>query len=216
MPACSAAHPSSDPTRSPALRRALLGSAALLLAIGTVGCASLNELPSEVSSYGSWPAGRAPGSYRIERLPSQAARPEAQAGLERAAAAALAEAGFRPAAEGAAADVVVQLGARVSRESRSPWDDPLWWHAWGPRWNNMVWAQPGWAWRAQWERTDYRREVALLLRDRATGEALYEVRARNEGATAGGDEVVAALFSAAMKDFPQAQPEPHTVSVPVR
>ena len=197
-------------------RAALLGGTALLLALGGVGCASLNQIHSEVSSYGSWPAGRSPGSYRIERLPSQAAKPAAQSDLERAAAAALAEAGFRPAAEGSAADVVVQVGARVSRESRLPWDDPLWWHAWGPRWNSMLWAQPGWAWRAQWERTDYQREVALLLRDRASGEALYEARARSEGVSAGGDEVLAAMFSAALKDFPRAVPEPHSVSVPVR
>ena len=44
---------------------ALLGTAAL------AGCAGLNTVSGEVSSFGGWPAGRAPGSYSFERLPSQ-------------------------------------------------------------------------------------------------------------------------------------------------
>ena len=45
----------------------------LLLAL-LAGCAAMRSLSTEVSSYGEWPAGRQPGSYAFERLPSQQAR----------------------------------------------------------------------------------------------------------------------------------------------
>ena len=43
----------------------------LIAAASLAGCASLNSLTSEVSSYSQWPADRKPGSYAFERLPSQ-------------------------------------------------------------------------------------------------------------------------------------------------
>ena len=59
----------------------------------------------------------------------------------------------------------------------------------------------------------YEREVGLLLRDRASGQALYEARASHDGATRGDDALIAALFEAALSDFPKANPQPHHVPV---
>jgi Domain of unknown function (DUF4136) len=129
-------------TRRPLLI-ALLGS----LALG--GCAGLNTVSGEVSSFGGWPAGRAPGSYGFERLPSQQQDPEEQARLERMAAAALQAKGFQPATAGAKPDVVVQVGARISRQAHSPWDDPLWWRfgvGVGPRWHGPWYGWSSWRW----------------------------------------------------------------------
>jgi Domain of unknown function (DUF4136) len=203
---------------SPAARRGSRGLAAGLaaLSLGLAGCASLNTVHTEVSTFGSWPAGRSPGSFAIERLPSQQALGDDQAALEAGAAAALQRAGFQPASAGTAADVTVQIGARISRESRGPWDDPLWWHAWGPRWHQIAWYQPGWAWRSQLDRPEYRREVAVLIRDRASGQAVYEARARTDGVSRGGQEILDAMFAAALQNFPQVRPEPHDVPVALR
>jgi Domain of unknown function (DUF4136) len=199
-------------------RFALSAALATLLA----GCAALNTITSEVSTYGEWPADRAPGTYVIERLPSQqtAASAKEQAPLEDGARKALEAAGFRPAADKAAADVVVQIGARVTRFDRSPWDDPLWWGFYGPRWAGPAWVGPGpspfWSWRTRTfpaDRTDYLREVGVLVRDRASGQPLYEARARTDGITNGGTPVLNAMFTAALKEFPKVQNEPHDVSV---
>ena len=48
--------------------------------LALAGCASLNVLDAEVSSFSRWPAGRAPATYAFERLPSQQANPQAAAG----------------------------------------------------------------------------------------------------------------------------------------
>ena len=48
---------------------------------------------------------------------------------------------------------------------------------------------------------------------KASGQPLYEARARTDGITAGGPQVIAAMFSAALKDFPKVQNEPHAVDI---
>ncbi|MDH5541307.1 MAG: DUF4136 domain-containing protein, partial [Rhizobacter sp.] len=97
-------------------RRVLLQSLAAGLALALLGgCASLNTVRSEVVTYGAWPAERKPGRYAFERLPSQQANAVRQAELEAAAARALAAAGFTAAPDAAQADVIVQIGARISR-----------------------------------------------------------------------------------------------------
>jgi hypothetical protein len=193
--------------------RSILAALMVVAAAGVaVACASFNTLNAEVASYGSWPLERKPGSYAFERLPSQQARADAQQRLEDAAHAALAAAGFVSAAPGATPDVLVQVGARITRYERSPWDDPLWWRGgfgfWHPR--PFAGPYPGW-YRNQPPRYD--REVALLLRDRSTGAPLYEARASSEGSTSGGDEMLSAMFKAAMGDFPQSGSVPHTITV---
>ena len=187
-------------------RRSLLTAAALASVAALGGCAALNTVTSEVATYGDWPSGRAPGRYAFERLPSQNARAERQAELEGAATQALQGAGFKLAASAAEADVIVQIGARVSRTELSPWDDPLWWRWGGGYWRNPAWRSPsrlGYSanFNAGWY-TRYERSVGVLLRDRASGTPLYEAHAQTDGSSAGDNALLAAMFAAALKDFP--------------
>lgn len=188
-------------------------AAVALAALG--GCAALNSVTSDVSSYGTWPAGRAPGSYAFERLPSQAARPEQQQALEDAARGAIEQAGFRPAPDAAKADVTVQVGARVSRYETSPWDDPLWWN-FGMGYGRFGGWRPGFGLSYRYDNPRYEREVAVLIRDRASGAPLYESRAVNDGLSSGDPELLSAMFEAALKDFPTPAVSPRRVTIPGR
>jgi len=186
-------------------------TAAALAATLLAGCAALNTMPAEISTWGDWPADRKPGRYAFDRLPSQAAQPEAAARLEDAARAALEAAGFSTAAPGDKPDVLVQVAARNSRADLDIWADPLWWRGgWLP--GRRVWVEPLW-WPDLHARTRYEREVALLLRDAESGKPLYEARASNEGANAGGSALQQALFRAALADFPRTGPNPRQVTV---
>ncbi|MEZ5620261.1 MAG: DUF4136 domain-containing protein [Burkholderiaceae bacterium] len=194
-------------------RRTMLAAAmaAALAATLLAGCAALNTMPAEISTWGDWPADRKPGRYAFDRLPSQAAQPEAAARLEDAARAALEAAGFSTAAPGDKPDVLVQVAARNSRADLDIWADPLWWRGgWMP--GRRVWVEPLW-WPELHARTRYEREVALLLRDAESGKPLYEARASNEGANAGGSALQQALFRAALADFPRTGPNPRQVTV---
>lgn len=208
-----------SPVRLPA-PLSLLASL-LVIGVGLSGCASFNSVSSEVSTYGEWPAERPAGRYVIERLPSQQAQPKDQDDLEQSAMKALAGAGFAPAPDKASADVIVQIGGRVTRFQAAAWDDPLWWPAYGPfapRWyGGGFWGRP---YSPIWgpmgprsERPEFMREVGVLIRDRATGTPLYEARARNDGITNGGYPVLGAMFAAALKDFPRVKNEPHDVQI---
>ncbi len=199
-----------------ATRRLLLASLCALMG----ACAAMHSLHTEVSTWGEWPAGRAPGRYAIERLPSQQARSAEIEPLERALAPALAKAGFVPATDAATAEVLVQVGLRESRADRWPWDDPAWWGVagWGPGWafrRPTPWLAPRFALPpepARWER-----EVAVLIRDRASGKPLYEARASAEGLSGSraSPAVVGALFAAALADFPHTGVNPRPVLVPL-
>ena len=201
-------------------RRLVLTSLSAAAALALAGCAGPYTVSADVSSYGSWPADRKPGSYAFDRLPSQQQSEEAakrQNTLEEAAKVALEKAGFKPAADAKTADVLVTRGARVTAYDPVPWDDPLWWRWRGrmfsPRYGYAAgWG--GWGWRQDpfFDRR-YDRAVAVLMRDRASGEALCETHASNEGTTMGSEAVIANLFSAALAEFPKVNPKSHRVSV---
>ena len=196
-------------------RRIALAIPAALAAAALAGCAGMYTVTSDVSSYGQWPAGRAPGTYAFERLPSQQANAEQQTQLEEAAKGALEKAGFTAAPDAKSADVTVQIGARVTRYDYAPWDDPFWFHGgyWGRRGFR---GGPYWGFGATYgATTQYDREVAVLLRDRKSGAPLYETRAQSEGGYSGRPELLAAMFEAALKDFPTPAISPRRVSVPV-
>jgi hypothetical protein len=205
-------------------RRTLITAAgtsagALALTLLT-GCATLQQLPVDVSSFGDWPAARDAahrGSYAFERLPSQQApqQAELQQLLEDAASRALAQAGFAPVAAGAEPELIVQLGARVSRTDRSPWDDPLWWPGGFGVWRHGYWRGPYWGASLRWESPRYEREVAVLVRERASGKPLFEARASSEGLQSGPDGVLKPMFDAALFDFPRTGVNPRTVTVPL-
>ncbi len=180
--------------------------ALVLLAAALGGCAS-THLDASVHSVGNWPAGRAPGSFAFERLPSQAEQAGRQDELEAAALPALQQAGFRR-AEGEPVDVRVQLAARTMQGQAMSADPfyygPFWGGAglWGGRWYGPGWGYgAGWGYGPGWGYPYYVLEVALLIVDARTGQALYETRAQSEGSWPG-DGVWAALYAAALKDFP--------------
>ncbi len=176
-------------------------------ALASVGCATVNTISSDVSSFGEWPAGRAMTTYAFERLPSQEARPEDQAVLEGAARGAIERAGFKP-ADAARADVLVQVAVRASRQDRGGWDDRYYW----PR--VSVWGGRGvyWGLHTPYPSTPrVDREVAVLLRDRASGKTLYETRAVNSGFSSVDAPLLAAMFDAALKDFPRQAVSPRRV-----
>jgi hypothetical protein len=188
--------------------------AALLCVAVLGGCAAMRSVTSDVSSFGDWPAERKAGSYAFERLPSQAARAADAAALEAAAQPALTKAGFTPAAAGAAPDVLVQLGARSQISDNSAWNDPLWWRGGFGYWRYGPWLSPRWSLSARSDFARYDREVAVLLRDRASGKPLFEARAVNEGNLDGADATtLAAMFEAALMDFPRLGINPRRVVV---
>jgi Domain of unknown function (DUF4136) len=189
------------------------GTALLCLAL-LGGCASLRSVTSDVSSFGEWPAERKAGSFAFERLPSQAARAADTAALEAAALPALQKAGFTPVAAGADPDVLVQLGARSQRSDFGAWNDPLWWRGGFGYWRHGPWLSPRWSltMRSDFERFD--REVAVLLRDRASGKPLFEARAVNEGnLDTANATTLSAMFEAALMDFPKLGINPRRVTV---
>ena len=194
------------------LRAVLAAGAAVAI---LAGCAGFSSLSSEVASYGEWPQGQAPGTYAFERLPSQQARAQEQDALEAAARPALEAAGFRPVPAGTEPQVLVQVGARVTRADRSPWDDPLWWRGSLGYWRYGPWPGPSWRLGLRMDSPRYDREVAVLLRDRASGKPVYEARASNDGYSMGNAAVLAAMFAAALQDFPATGLSPRTVVVPL-
>lgn len=193
-------------------RIALAGVALSGLAGLLAGCAALNTLHAELSTWGDWPAGRSAGSYAFDRLPSQQSDPDQADRLEAAARPALERAGFRPVAAGTTPEVLVQVAAHLARSTPEVWNDPLWWRG-GFGFYRRPWAGPVWVFDTRFDSMRYERQVALLLRDAASGKPLYEARAANEGSSSGGDEVLAALFQAALIDFPRNGPNPRSVKV---
>lgn len=203
------------------MRKSVFTSGALLAAALLIGgCASLDQLSSDVSTYSLWPADRQPTTYTFERLPSQQANAEQQQLLEDAAQRALEQAGFQRAADAQSADVTVTLGARVSAQDRSPYDDPFWWRGglyayryhgypyyWGPRFGQpFFFGYPGFH-----DTPTYQREVALLIRDRKSGQPLYEARVVNDGYSPSINSLLGAMFEAGLKDFPQGGANPRRV-----
>ncbi|MFZ2652387.1 MAG: DUF4136 domain-containing protein [Burkholderiaceae bacterium] len=184
----------------------------LLVALALLSaCATTRQLDNDVSTYSQWPAGRKPSSYAFERLPSQQERAEQQQQLEDAARHAVEAAGFTPAADDKDADVRVQVGARLSVSDRSLYDAPFWWRGGiSARWRRGFYSP---AWGVHYTAPSYEREVALLIRDRQSGQALYEARASNGGGTAANAAILTAMFEAAMKDFPHVGVNPRRITV---
>lgn len=177
------------------------------------GCAGMRSVSSEVSSYGEWPEGRAPGSYAFERLPSQQAQAAEAERLEAAAAGALAKAGFKPVDAGKEPDVLVQVGARDSRYVVQPWDDPLWWRGGFGYWRHGPWGSPRWALSMRYDFPRIETQIGLLLRDRASGKPLYETRAASESNVRADSATLGAMFQAALMDFPRLGMNPRRVVV---
>lgn len=185
----------------------------LIAAVTLAGCASLNSLTSEVSSYSQWPAERKPGSYAFERLPSQQMRPQQQQLLEDSARPALEAAGFTAAADAKDSEYIVQLGARVNATEQY-FDDPFWWRG-GLYTHRFSRPWPYYGIGFGIPSTTYEREVALLIRDRKSGQPLYETRASNDGGSPSIQSLLPAMYEAAMKDFPAGSVTPRQVTTEI-
>ncbi len=210
-PACT----HSPPARREALRQGLLlscGAVAAISTLGLGGCAAMRNISLDVSSFGDWPAERKPGTYAFERLPSQQARAADTAVLEEAARPALAKTGFVPVAEGLTPDVLVQVGHRSGRADRPLWDDPLWWRGSFGSFRYGPWGGPRWSLMFRQDFGRYEHQVAVLLRDRASGKPLFESRAVHESSTELTSKgTLTLMFEAALMDFPKLGMNPRTV-----
>lgn len=191
--------------------------AGLVAASLLAGCAGVSTVTSEVSSFGEWPAGKTAGTYAFERLPSQQAEPERTATLERAALPALERAGFKPAASGQEPDVLVQVAARESRSDFVPWNDSLWWRGSFGYWRYRPWGGPGWGlgFGGTVPSPRYEQEVALLIRDRASGKPLFEARASHDGGWRSDAAMLSTMFQSALLDFPKTGINPRRVTLPL-
>lgn len=195
------------------MRRWLLASLWCLSALGLVGCAGSPNVVSQVSSYGSWPQGRAPGAYVFERLPSQQAQAGLQDRLEAAAEPALKAAGFRKVARPDLAEVSVQLSAQ-NREDPSMRYDPYWGggrFGWGGWWGSGGFGGIGLSMRM--EPTWVQMQVDVLIRDRRSNQVLYETHAVHDRQNTVDLDLLPYLFEAALKDFPYPAVSPRTVTV---
>lgn len=195
-------------------RRSLLiaAPAAWLVA----GCAGIDNVKVQVSSQGSWPQNRKPGSFVIERLPSQQANAAEQERIEAAALPALQAAGFTQAASAEQADVLIQIGARVFEVVRRDpfYASPFYWrHDWwyyGHR--RPFFYGPAYGLGYYEDYPDYHREVGILMRDRRSQQIVYETRAMHTSRWTS-NALLPAMFEAAMKDFPLPALSPRTVTV---
>ena len=197
-----------------------LTASALVIATALGGCAAMNQLSSDVSTFSQWPAQRKPSTYAFERLPSQQANPDQQRTLEDAAARAMESAGFTAATDARSADVSVQLGARVNAQDRSPYDDPFWWRGGLYRSHfGRPYARAGFGFGfggfGYSGLPSYEREVAVLIRDKKSGEPLYEARATNDGGSPSINTLLGAMYEAALKDFPAVGANPRRVTTTI-
>ena len=181
----------------------------LALGVALLGCGTTRLIDADVSTFGSWPAGRVPGSFTFERLPSQQAQAQQQQELEAAALPALEQAGFKAVDSGG--DALVQVASRTLRYERGPYDagfyEPYWRAnaSYLHRWRGVGF---GWSLHAPY----YVNEVSLLIRDSKTQQVVYEARAQSDGPWAE-EGLMRALFEAALKDFPHTAVSPRRVSV---
>jgi hypothetical protein len=198
----------------------MIRTLSLLLSVAVLsGCAAMNRLDNQVSSYGAWPAGKTPSTYAFERLPSQQQQvPREQIALEEAARPALEAVGFRAAADPASADVLVQLGAAVRADRVDTWPyRGFGWHGlrrvgyYGYGYGFGGRLSPGLG-----HSPTYDREVVVLIRDRRTGQTVYETRAATSGFSPSISSLLPAMFEAALKDFPVADGKPRRVVTEIR
>jgi hypothetical protein len=168
------------------------------------------QLASQVTAYSQWAITRKPSTYSFERVPAQQIRAERQREIEDAASDALEAAGFTQVADPAGADVIVQVGARA-RVTRTQGSSATSRHRaavpWGPNFPSTL-------------NPDYvvmdLREVALLIRDRESGDVLYGARASNRGRSVSDRAILAAMFEATMQHFPSGSPDPRQVTIELR
>ncbi|MGQ9724541.1 MAG: DUF4136 domain-containing protein [Tepidimonas sp.] len=197
---------------------AWLATAALL-----ASCALPLRLEHEVRSQAAWAdAGRpaAGDRYVFERLPSQRGGDAAreQDTLESLAEPVLANYGLRRAetsTDGAAAPWGVQIVAHSVRYPYAPWDPPEPRPGWIPQGQIIVGrgvvSSIGLVWHTR--PPYYVRELTLTVRDRRSGDVVYETRAMQDGPWADAPPLWQALLQAALDGFPTPPSGPRRVVI---
>ena len=200
-----------------------IARAALILIAGVLtACASgPRVVGADVRTVAAQPPGAAMlqgARYRFEPGPVVAGQP-AQGRLEALAQPALARAGL--VRDDAAPRVSVQVGGVVNAYWRDAWGP------WGGQSNARIALSLGYGWRGGgfgmgygWPMWDpdipvYVTEVSLLMRDLQTGQIVYDTRARHDGTAHDTDNVLAALFAAALEGYPQPAQSVRRVGVPL-
>ncbi len=201
--------------------------ATLVVLLVTVFLGACATGPRNVDAYVQTQAARAPGSavlsgahYRFERAPQMAGQPAPER-LEAMAAPALARVGLvhdelKP-------SVSVQVAGQVS----AYWLDNMGWPG--------GYGRPGWTFGLGvghsfrgggvgfglggplWDPAipAYVSEVSLLMRDLQTGQIVYDTRARHDGPWHDTENVLAALFVAALEGYPAPTQPARLVDVPL-
>ena len=202
------------------MRRHFLLAISLVALLTAGGCAT--QVSSDVSTFGSWPADRQPDTYVFERLPSQQDQPDQQR-MEDAARTAIESVGFKPAADAQTAEVVVLLGTRLIAADFSPLNDPIWWNGGVYR---SRFGHPGFlGFGSGFGRgfgfgpddtlRRYVREVSVLIRDRKSGQVVYETHASSDGVLPLTPALMAAMFQAAMTPIPGTDAKSRSVMTPL-
>ena len=198
-----------------------MGVAAVLA--GLTACATG---PRTVDAEVRTVAAQAPGAavlqqprYRFERGQLVVGQPAPEK-LEAMAQAALARVGA--VRDDAGAQLSVQVGGYVSAYWRDEWGRPM---GYGPRVSLGVGVGGGWRGGAVglgmgWPLYDpdipaYVSEVSLLMRDLRTGQIVYDTRARHDGPWHDTENVLAALFVAALEGYPSPAQSVRRVGVPL-
>ena len=187
--------------------------AALLVLLLLTGCTGMRLVGSDVQAVSTVAAGMAPpagsltgGRYRFERLPLHATHPQSER-IEAIAQAALTKVGLMR--DDASAQFSALLGARIESYVADLWGQSVgpWVHGGWPVHGHTMGGHggilPGFGLRLP-PPTFYRYEVGLVLRDLRSSQVVFETRAMHEGPWSDADNILPALFEAALKDFPNA------------
>lgn len=191
---------------------------ALGLSLVLSGCASFNKVSADVSTHGQWPASLTKPRYTFERLPSQMALGSPQDRVEAAAAPVLASHGFVKVGQAEQADVLVQVAMQM-RTVPAVYDDPYY-RPYDGRFFGGAFSVGGiWGSRGglgiglMVEPPRSQMQVDVLMRDRRSGQTVYEIHAVNQRVGAAFEGLMPALFRAAMFDFPALGINPRRVTV---
>jgi len=179
----------------------------ILLVLLLAGCAGPRMIDSEVQAFAGKTAAVQGASYQIERLPSQLTD-TTRATLEDMAHAALAQAGLKRSE--ATARYSIQVSAAVEQYVRE---------VLMPERRRWMWRDPFYLWGSSTllvtEPSRFRHSVLFVMRDRTSGDIVYETSAGYESGWADGARVFPVLMQAALRDYPTPPNGPRTISLPM-
>ncbi len=186
----------------------------LAAVVALAGCASMNTVVGDVSSFASAPADVKAGNFRFERLPSQEQDAAHAQALEDMAQKALEKVGFKR--NDGSAQFSVQVGAWTS-EAIMVWPEPAlgrW--GWPSRFNHLrPWGAYPHLYGPWPDRQVFLSKVRLEIRDLVSAKVVFEATATNEESWFRANAVLPALFEAALMGFPAANPTVHSVTIAV-